>query len=154
MRPFSGLFGLWQVLEFGEALHVLPRPLDHRATIAPPPEAAIDAELSELEPIRDSRLMARMDQKLFLKTGLPYLRSYEGAGGGESISMLWSDLDALTAEKRAEQFSFWIKAAREAGASTHHIDVDAPFFKRRGAGSPFFWRELMRSFSEWLHGQA
>lgn len=151
----SRLFQLWRTVETQEPLYALPPPIQHqvqptRKSILPDHSKQSDLELSQLEPIRESRLMPKMDQKLFQKTSLPYFRFFENQTQKmhDSILLRWDDLKGLNFEHQGEQFSFWIQTVqRLARDPAIRVSVDTPFFK----GESVHWRNLKRYFSQWYY---
>jgi hypothetical protein len=96
--------------------------------------------------------MPKMDQKLFQKTGLPYLRVHKRVGPEALYTLDWKNLDHLEASQREEQFCFWIKTAKSLGSgSAVEFRVDTPFFTTPGTVSRIDWRELKEAFSAWLY---
>ena len=151
MRSASELFQLWKILQAEEKMSVLPRAFDHGISSSPTLLRGSESELSHPELIRDSRLFSKMDPKLFQKTGLPYLRQFEGTEPLKYISLRWEVLETLSAEQQEEQFSFWIKTAQNAQKrGLTQIQIDTPFFKHLSSESPVQWRGLKQNFSAWL----
>ena len=111
-----------------------------------------DDELSTIELMRDPRLFSKMDQKLYLKTGKPYLRSYQNSSQGNIISLRWNEMININEEFRQQQFSFWIKHYQEHQQKAHEsVFVETPFFTQVKHDGTVPWDELKMSFSDWLN---
>jgi hypothetical protein len=150
-RPASDLFHLWKILTTDETIFVLPPVGDQGIAFESSSAKPADSELSHLEAIRDERLMSKMDSKIFLKTGKPYYRAMESAGGEASVRLEWSKLFALSHEQQGEQFSAWLKESRErAEADNVTMIIDTPFFKTQTPAKALSWPTLKERFAEWF----
>ena len=159
MRPASGLFQLWRVMPSNEKLSVLPKALDHGIGNQAPLAEHGDPELSHLEFIHDPRLLSKMDQKIFQKTGKPFLRAHENPDTDAALFLDWDKLKSLPKSYQAEQFSWWLKNAEILSNRTEvTIHVNTPFHHSREKSAQvnlqMNFRRLKQNFSEWLYRES
>lgn len=150
--PTPKLFRYWRVIDFSEKVFVLPKPVDHNVAFKPTSLFDGDVELTDIEQIRDQRLLPLMDQKLYLKTGTPYRRVHKSMGSSEQVSLIWSYLDHLSLQQKGEQFSYWIQFASSEKRNLE-ISVNTPFMKSSQASRAMSWRDLKNGFAKWFYAQ-
>lgn len=152
MRSTPNLFFLWQNAEASEGISVLPKAIDHGISVSVGSRKFDDYELNTIDLIRDPRLFSKIDQKLFHKTGKPYLRAFRIICPEISAFLRWSDLKSVDDAIREEQFSFWIKYYQ--GIKHEEIGnvvIEAPFYTHKYPAAYVPWVELRKNYSDWLN---
>ncbi|MBU6152829.1 MAG: hypothetical protein KGP28_00875 [Bdellovibrionales bacterium] len=124
----SGLFRYWRYFEFNEQAVVLPNPRDHG--VAPGFDlSGSTGDPDELHPIRDPRLIALRDEKIFQKTGKSLLRARSQSDERPLWKLDWDALRHLSEKEACEQISFWIREIeRSPTKATFLAFVEVPFF--------------------------
>jgi hypothetical protein len=108
------------------------------------------SDRSALEEIRDPRLLHRRDEKLFLKTGLSFLRMTEREVHAQSLSLSWASLSGLSSTQKEEQFSFWLERVEKfPGMNGNEVKVATPFFTGSIIEGRFDWSRLKLDFFKW-----
>ena len=141
MKPKSGLFRLWSVITDKTTVTVLPEPVDHGVLIESHQNTGPDDEIASLELIRDERLLSKKDQKLFQKTGKPFMRTRASAVSESKWSLRWKKLANLVRENQEQQFSFWLEPLE----NTASIEIEAPFCEE----GTVTVAEAKRRFADW-----
>jgi hypothetical protein len=151
MRPKSGLFQLWRVMESETPLYVLPEPVPHGVPFEAHQDAGENLDVSSIELIRDPRHLPKLDQKLFLKTGKPYYRTSDSGQVHEEITLRWKGLEKLSVDQKEEQFSSWIEAIEgHRSQFLFSVKVDTPFFTSTQNAASLNWTILKLNFAEWI----
>jgi len=149
--PRSGLFRFWKHLEVEKFFFVMPEPIDWGVNwdqAVKQPDSSSDR--SALEEIRDPRLLHRRDEKLFLKTGLSFLRMTEREVHAQSLSLSWASLSGLSSTQKEEQFSFWLERVEKfPGMNGNEVKVATPFFTGSIIEGRFDWSRLKLDFFKW-----
>jgi hypothetical protein len=155
MRPASGLFRLWRVSAMKKNFLVMPTPVDHFISVPGITGDSSEPELSHLEFIHDPRLLPKMDQKLFQKTGKPFLRAHESDAEAAMLLLDWDLLSSLPATKRLEQFSAWLKNAEALRKKvSYRLTVQTPFYEIAESPSTIHFGNLKKAFAEWAMREA
>jgi hypothetical protein len=154
MRPASGLFRLWRVTETQQKIFVMPAPTNHDVQASANFGDSGEPELSHLEFIHDPRLLPKMDQKLFQKTGKPFLRVHESDVEAATLYFDWDLLSLLSPSARQEQFSAWIKDAETLRKTVpFRLMIHAPFYEASELSESIHFRNLKEAFAVWAAGE-
>jgi len=143
----SGLFRYWRNFQFQERAFVLPAPVDHGVPFQDSKTSA-PSDPDELVPIRDPRLIALRDEKVFQKTGKSVLRARATENSPSEIRLEWTSLRHLNSDQALEQVSFWIqKLEARLRNGAQGIQISLPFFSGDSADSALEFRPLKEALA-------
>jgi hypothetical protein len=91
-----------------------------------------------------------MDQKLFLKTGKPFLRQCDVNDQKVDAVLSWTALTPFSVLEKEKQFSFWLEEIEKGPLLRNTLfRIETPFFNDEGHYIDLCRKEMKHRYAEW-----